>query len=126
VMFNGVSTSGINGYRIQIGTTTPETSGYAGNSTVVANANVTATTPMAGAGFDTYSLAAAGLYHGQLTLIRMASNIWTFSAQLTSNETRLFSATGSKTTVGTIDILRITTIGSTDTFDAGSVNILYE
>jgi hypothetical protein len=36
-----------------------------------------------------------------------------------------FSA-GSKTLSGTLDRVRITTVNGTDTFDAGSINILYE
>ena len=33
---------------------------------------------------------------------------------------------GSKTLSGTLDRVRITTVGGTDTFDAGTINILYE
>jgi hypothetical protein len=33
---------------------------------------------------------------------------------------------GSVTLSGTLDRVRITTVGGTDTFDAGSINILYE
>jgi hypothetical protein len=35
-------------------------------------------------------------------------------------------ATGDVTLSGTLDRLRVTTVGGTDTFDAGTVNILYE
>jgi hypothetical protein len=33
---------------------------------------------------------------------------------------------GSATLSGTLDRVRITTVNGTDTFDAGSINILYE
>jgi hypothetical protein len=33
---------------------------------------------------------------------------------------------GSATLSGTLDRLRLTTVNGTDTFDAGSINILYE
>jgi hypothetical protein len=33
---------------------------------------------------------------------------------------------GDKTLSGTLDRIRITTTNGTDTFDAGSINILYE
>jgi hypothetical protein len=33
---------------------------------------------------------------------------------------------GDKTLSGTLDRVRITTVNGTDTFDAGTVNILYE
>jgi hypothetical protein len=36
------------------------------------------------------------------------------------------SSAGSKSLSATLDRIRITTVGGTDTFDAGSVNIMYE
>jgi hypothetical protein len=33
---------------------------------------------------------------------------------------------GTKTTSATLDRVRITTVNGTDTFDAGTINILYE
>jgi len=36
------------------------------------------------------------------------------------------SQAGSITLSGTLDRVRITTVNGTDTFDAGSINILYE
>jgi hypothetical protein len=33
---------------------------------------------------------------------------------------------GSKTLSGTLDRVRITTVNGTDTFDAGTINIMYE
>jgi hypothetical protein len=33
---------------------------------------------------------------------------------------------GSKALSGTLDRIRITTVNGTDTFDAGTINILYE
>lgn len=126
VMLNGVSTSGSNGFRVQIGSGAVETAGYAGNYGVVASANVTATGTLVGAGFDSYSILATGSYHGQITLINISGNVWSFAMNISSNEPRMFLGTGSKTTSGAVDRLRFTTIGSTDTFDAGSVNIMYE
>jgi hypothetical protein len=36
------------------------------------------------------------------------------------------SSAGAVTLSGTLDRVRITTVNGTDTFDAGSINILYE
>jgi hypothetical protein len=43
-----------------------------------------------------------------------------------SNELYTTLSGGSKTLTGTLDRVRITTVNGTDTFDAGSINILYE
>jgi hypothetical protein len=40
--------------------------------------------------------------------------------------TRMFSLAGYKSLSGTLDRVRITTVGGTNTFDAGSINIVYE
>jgi hypothetical protein len=37
-----------------------------------------------------------------------------------------FSSSGTKSLSATLDRIRITTVNGTDTFDAGSINILYE
>ena len=42
------------------------------------------------------------------------------------NDDYVFVSGGSKTTSATLDRIRITTTGGTDTFDAGTINILYE
>jgi hypothetical protein len=38
----------------------------------------------------------------------------------------IYSTAGAKSLSGTLDRVRLTTVNGTDTFDAGSVNILYE
>jgi hypothetical protein len=43
-----------------------------------------------------------------------------------SNGTVIGILAYTKTTAGTLDRVRITTVNGTDTFDAGSINILYE
>jgi hypothetical protein len=37
-----------------------------------------------------------------------------------------WAAAGTKTLSGTLDRITLTTVNGTDTFDAGSVNIMYE
>jgi hypothetical protein len=57
----------------------------------------------------------------------MGSNLWAMSfAGGRSDAAAALSAGGSKTLSGTLDIVRITTNGGTDTFDAGTINIIYE
>jgi hypothetical protein len=43
-----------------------------------------------------------------------------------SDATRALFGSGNVTLGGTLDRLRVTTVGGTDTFDAGSINIIYE
>ena len=40
--------------------------------------------------------------------------------------TQISNFSGTVTLSGTLDRVRITTVNGTDTFDAGSINILYE
>jgi len=62
-----------------------------------------------------------------LTLLNSATGLWTFNSVFSGSTSGINSiAGGSKTLSGTLDRVRITTVNGTDTFDAGSINILYE
>jgi hypothetical protein len=63
---------------------------------------------------------------GHITLTLVSSNLWLHSGVLDNGITAMGVVTGSKTISGTLDRIRITTVNGTDTFDAGSVNILME
>jgi hypothetical protein len=58
----------------------------------------------------------------------LGANLWTacHNAASGASVNRLALGSGSKTLSGTLDRVRITTVNGTDTFDAGSINILYE
>jgi len=118
VMFDGVSTSGTSIPLIQLGDSGGiETTGYAG--TVVATAISTA-------GFPFYtSWAAAQVAYGMVQLSLLNSSSWVLSGviAITGDTPRIG---GSKTLSATLDRVRITTVNGTDTFDAGTINILYE
>lgn len=125
VMLSGVSTSGGNNLLIQIGTSsTPKTSGYAGGLSTGNNAIVTGSMS---SGFDVSAMNSASIVHAQVILTSVGSNTWVMNGiSQHSNQTTYGFAAGSATLTGTLDMVRITTVGSTNTFDAGSVNILYE
>jgi hypothetical protein len=57
----------------------------------------------------------------------MTGNIWAASVAAGSPASNccVFGG-GSVTLSGTLDRVRITTVNGTDTFDAGTINILYE
>jgi hypothetical protein len=57
----------------------------------------------------------------------LGSNVWQASVGGgLGNTATTFTGGGGVTLSGTLDRVRITTVGGTDTFDAGSINILYE
>jgi hypothetical protein len=123
VMFAGVSTSGTSNLQIQIGSGSVTTSGYA-SETDQAGTGLNATS-----GFLlTRSLAATTLCSGVATLSLIGSNSWVVFGTLgqTNNSTGSFFAGSSGVLGGALDRVRITTVNGTDTFDAGSINILYE
>ena len=126
VMLNGVSTNGSSNKMLQIGTTSGlETSGYAGTT---GNGGGGASVSSTGFNLD-QSLAATFASAGIATISLVGSNIWIFSCSIgysagTSTAVAIGGAT--KTLAGTLDRIRITTVNGTDTFDAGSINILYE
>lgn len=126
VMFNGVSTNGTSNPQIQIGDSGGvETSGYSGHTTYLGAVVVSAANS---AGFlVNHGGNAAVVITGVATLCNLTGNVWVF-AWTGAYETSAYTivGSGSKTLSSTLDRVRITTAGGTDTFDAGSINILYE
>ena len=126
VMFNGVSTNGTSNYLVQLGTSSgPTTSGYVGSASVVttgvATSNITT-------GFGVYNnLGAATVISGALTITTLGSNAWVaFGVSAINTAIGTMPTGGAVTLGGTLDRVRITTVNGTDTFDAGSINILFE
>jgi hypothetical protein len=131
VMFNGVSTNGTSAFQVQLGTSSGiETTGYNAVAGVVLGAYVGAAgAASATTGFvlEYNSQGAAFLMSGHLLLTTISSNTWVGSGIIgNSSGGHVFLFSGNKTTSATLDRVRITTVNGTDTFDAGSINILYE
>jgi hypothetical protein len=126
VMFNGVSTSGTSNILIQFGTSGGiDNSGYLGSVSTTGNASAGAAANFS-AGFTLFASAAA-TSHGSYIFSLMGSNLWAgFGLFGRSDTTNTTQTAGSKSLSGTLTTVRITTANGTDTFDAGSVNILYE
>lgn len=124
VMFNGVSLSGTASHRIQLGDSGGvETTGYVGTVGVRSGeVNLSA-------GFDLDFATAATAVSGALilTCLDATNNIWTafgiFAADGSGQSPRFIA--GRKQLSATLDRVRITSSNGTDTFDAGSANILY-
>jgi hypothetical protein len=126
VMFNGVSTNGNSGIITQLGTSGGIlASGYADSIGTIST--ITPSVLSAGTGFFTANLGAStDLVSGSLTLTLIGSNVWTASGNTRLTSVRICYSAGSVTLSGTLDRVRITTFLGVDTFDAGSINILYE
>ena len=123
VMINVLSVSGTSNIQVQLGSGSIDTASYnsrAGQPSLqAASTNGLLMTCQLATGADTNS--------GKLVIDLYGSNIWIASGNVVNvgNATAFFSA-GVKTLSGALDRVRLTTVNGTDTFDAGSANILYE
>lgn len=129
VMFSGVSTNGTSNWLIQLGTASGiENTGYLGVGTWVGS---TVTGSNYTAGFGLPIGGATHVLHGMFMISQLSSstNTWTCSGSLGGTGGAagfIYSTAGAKSLTTTLDRVRITTANGTDTFDAGSINILYE
>lgn len=132
VMFSGVSTSGTSPIQIQIGDSGGfETTGYLGGAQLFINTGTIVYTNANTAGLSIETaqanLTASTVRHGQAVLCLIGSNLWSFASNMAHTGTTTAGlGAGSKTLSDTLTQVRITTVNGTDTFDAGSINILYE
>ena len=129
VLFNGLSTNGAALPQVQIGSGSIVTTGYfsaAADTPSSGAASSSATTGFLLATSTFWS--AARLLHGSLVLTRVDGNIWvsSLSAVAESGAVDVYTGAGRLVLSGALDRVRITTVGGTDTFDAGSVNIAWE
>lgn len=127
VMFNGVSTNGVSYVVLRVGSSAGiEAAGYVSSSGLVYGVNVTSTVSST-TDFLINLGAANSLRSGSLILTNIGGSTWVLCGCIGDGENGfgVFNS-GSKTLTGALDRLRFTTVNGTDTFDAGSVNILYE
>lgn len=125
VNYVGVSTNGSSNFLVQLGDSGGvENTGYA--SACYGNAVSSNST----AGFNIVnSVSAAGSFSGSLVLTLQDSASFTWCAMgigFRNDFAIPFSSSGTKSLSATLDRVRITTVNGTDTFDAGSINIMYE
>lgn len=127
ILFSGVSTNGTSNPLVQLGTSSGvTTSGYVGTGSECGSTTAASSFT---AGFGIRSALAANTVQGvlQIYCLNVASMIWVASG-VTSQPSSAYThqIAGTVTLSGTLDRVRITTVNGTDTFDAGSINILYE
>ena len=125
VMYDGVSTNGTGEPLIQLGTSGGiQTTGYVGSYGFFGASQSAATSST---GFILFLDGAASYtYSGSAVFTLLNSNVWTMTSVTGTNIAYVGVCAGSKSLGATLDRVRITTNTGTDTFDAGSINILYE
>ena len=127
VMVTALSTNGSAVPQIQIGSGSVTTSGYityaiaAGLTGAITSGFPLNTSGNGGSGVLIYGSAT-------LVLLNSATNTWAYSACLGVNAggNTVLTGGGSVALSGVLDRVRFTTTNGTDTFDSGSINILYE
>ena len=126
VMLNGVSTTpaGTN-LLIQIGAGSVTTTGYVATAGTFAAGPSTGITPTT-IGFNMNVTTPGEVASGTMTLCLSNSNLWISSHSVKTGTNAVGIGGGNITLGGALDRVRLTTLNGTDTFDAGSVNILYE
>ena len=124
VMFSGVSTNGSSNYLVQIGSGSFNTSGYA-SSSVRADGGGNGYSSST-AGFVISAVASSASVSGAMTLNGVSSVLWAASHSLNMGSQITVGGGTSGTLSSALDRVRITTVNGTDTFDAGTINIMYE
>ena len=126
VIFNEVSTNGTSAVIVQLGSATVQTSGYSASAWTGGSGN-SGVSYTSGFGFDSGNQTSAYTRSGTLVLTNVSGNTWVASGAIAwTNTTPVNAIGGSVTLSGTLDRLRVTTAGGANTFDAGSVNIMWE
>jgi hypothetical protein len=125
IMLAGVSTSSTSLVQVQLGDAGGiETTGYL-STAQNASASANSTTGY----LLTQATAASSSLTGNAVLCKIDGNTWIINgdvAQAPTVSASVSSLGGSKTLSDTLTTVRITTVNGTDTFDAGTINILYE
>ena len=126
VMLNSISVNSSGLPLIRIGSGSIDATGYTGTTVRLvsggnAPANLSTGFPVADGS------AASQNWIGNFVLTNLSGNIWTANGMFGgSDAARASIVAGVKTLSSTLDRIQLTTDTGTDTFDAGSVNILYE
>ena len=129
MLFNGVSTNGSNALLVQFGISSGyDTASYNSASTFYQGVGPYAAPLRYSGGIGIqYTSAPTALYGVmECTLMDATNNIWVAHGNFsTSSGDYLYMSAGGKSLSGTLDRIRLTSVGGTDTFDAGSLNILW-
>ncbi len=127
VIFSEMSTNGLSRILIQIG----DSGGVEATSYIsfsvgsLSPDTVSSSSFTTGFGLNPENLSSA--ISGTMVLTRITANKWIASGTFANSAgPSLVTCGGNKSLSGTLDRVRITTVNGTDTYDGGTVNILYE
>jgi hypothetical protein len=129
IQFFGVSTSGTSNLMVQLGDGAVETSGYLGAATTLTNGAAIQTANFTTGIGVTTATAATSVIHGSMVLTLEDASAFTWVGRSTVGHSDAASTSigaGSKSLSSALDRVRITTVGGTDTFDLGAINVMYE
>jgi hypothetical protein len=125
VMFSGVSTNGTSPLVVQIGNSGGiSATGYQG--AVAGIVTTTSSVAPLATGFYLGGVSSTNTFIGHVVITNVTGNSWNATGILYVSDTQVNHLASAKTLSGTLDRVRITTVGGTDAFDNGSINILYE
>ena len=127
VMLSGVSASGASNLELRLGTSGGvEATGYSGTTSAIGGVSVGSSLHSTGF-LITQGTAGSSVRSGSIALVNISGNVWVANGVTgNSDGARTDHISGSKSLGGTLDRIRITTVNGTDTFDAGTINIMYE
>jgi len=124
VVLSGVSTNGTGNWLVRIGSGSFQATGYTSTASYMTTTPSTASDTT---GFIIRTDNASNNISGVMTLINITGNSWVESwAGGGNTNNQSYVGGGAVTLSGTLDRVRILTANGTDTFDAGTINILYE
>ncbi len=125
VTLDGISFAAAGAARLRIGTSSGlATTGYSTQTYAIqAAAATTSGNATDGIGFMTTG-ANAGTNSGHFVVTNLSGNTWICTQMISRSDSFLLFATGSITLSASLD--RLSLVAITSTFDAGSINILYE
>jgi hypothetical protein len=132
IAVDGISTNGATQPLLQIGAGSVATSGYnADAGTIGSTDNATSGFPCnLGFPFSGYASTAASTYTGILLLVNISGNTWVCAGSIYPTNCSSSTIAGSISLSNSLDRVRLTTITGTTvgsgTFDAGTINIMYE
>jgi len=132
VMFSEISTNGSSPLLVQIGDSGGiEATGYIGISSVISGSNTTSPAILTtGYYVRLMDSASTELLSGTMTINLISGTTWVSSHVCCQNiagaTPKTAHGAGTKTLSDVLDRIRITTFAGTATFDAGTINIMYE
>ena len=128
VMFSGVSINGTANFFLQLGSGSPTTSGYLGSTGSIQSAGASATM-INNSGLGVIGGGTNVVLQGSaiFSLLDASTNTWVGGHTFSRSDGAIPQFGSAKISLsGVLDRVRITSSNGTDTFDAGSINIMYE